>query len=208
MNKLIVAGSGTGVGKTIVSAILTTCFQGDYWKPVQCGDEEDSDTVVMRKLIDTTKCHIHKPGYSFQAPLSPHSASKLENTEICMENLVLPLTLRPLIIEGVGGIFVPLSTKILSFDLFKTWNAPWVVVSRHYLGSINHTLLTLHALKQHNISIAGIVFNGLPNYDSESAILDFSQVPVLGRLLPESNINPQIIQRYAKLWRPQLTQIL
>ncbi len=208
MNRLIVAGSGTGVGKTIVSAILTTYFQGDYWKPIQCGDEDDSDTATMRKLIDTTKCQIHEPAYSFKAPLSPHSASRLENTKICMENFVLPQTTCPLIIEGVGGIFVPLSSKILSFDLFKSWNAPWVVVSSHYLGSINHTLLTLHALKQYNISVAGIVFNGLPNYDSESAILKFSKVPALGRLLPEPNINPQIIQRYAKLWRPQLSQIL
>lgn len=113
-----------------------------------------------------------------------------------------------MIIEGAGGIFVPLTAKALSFDLFKSWGIPWIVVSRHYLGSINHTLLTLDALKRDNIPIAGVIFNGPPNLDSESAVLEFSQVPVLGRLLPESNINQQTIRRYAKLWEPHFSQIL
>jgi dethiobiotin synthetase len=208
MKRIIVAGIGTGVGKTVVAAILTTCLQGEYWKPIQCGDEEYSDTVMMKKLIDTTMYPIHESTYSLQAPLSPHHAARLEKISICLESIIPPQTTRPLIIESVGGIFVPLTAKTLSFDLFKSWNAPWIVVSSHYLGSINHTLLTLDALKRNNISIAGIVFNGHPNNVSESAILEFSQVPVLGRLLPESNINPQTIQRYAKLWQPHLSQIL
>lgn len=161
----------------------------------------------MKAIVGTT-CRIHRPAYSFQAPLSPHHAARLENRAICMEDIVPPQTTRPLIIEGCGGIFVPLTPKLLIFDLFKSWNCPWIVVSKHYLGSINHTLLTLHALKQHNIAITGIVFNGLPNPDSESAILEISKVPVLGRLLPEPNINPQTIQRYAKLWERNLSQIL
>jgi dethiobiotin synthetase len=208
MKKFIVAGIGTGVGKTVVSAILTTCLQGEYWKPIQCGDEEDLDTVLMKKLIDMAMYPIHEPAYSLQAPLSPHHAARLENISIRLENIVPPQTTRPLIIESAGGIFVPLTAKILSFDLFKSWSIPWIVVSRHYLGSINHTLLTLDALKRNNISIAGVIFNGPPNHDSENTILEFSQVPVLGRLLPESNINPQTIQRYAKLWQPHLSQIL
>lgn len=208
MTKFIVAGIGTGVGKTVASAILTTCLQGAYWKPVQCGDEEDLDTVLMKKIIDTTMYPIYEPAYSLKAPLSPHHAARLENISIRVENIVPPQTTRPLIIESAGGIFVPLTAKILGFDLFKSWNMPWIVVSRHYLGSINHTLLTLDALKRNNISIAGVIFNGPPNHDSEGAILEFSQVPVLGRLLPESKINSQTIQRYAKLWQPHLSQIL
>lgn len=208
MKKFIIAGIGTEVGKTVVSAILTTCLKGDYWKPIQCGDEEDSDTAMMKKLIDTAIYSIHEPIYSLQAPLSPHHAARLENISIRLDNIVPPQTTRPLIIESAGGIFVPLSTKTLSFDLFKSWNIPWIVVSRHYLGSINHTLLTIDALKRNNISIAGIIFNGPPNHDSEGTILEISQVPVLGRLFPESNINPQIIQRYAKLWQPHLSHIL
>lgn len=206
--KIIVAGSGTGVGKTIVAAILTTSLKGDYWKPVQSGNEEDSDTTTIKKLINTTLHHIHEPAYSLQTPCSPHHAARLANLTICVENIVPPQTTRPLIIESVGGIFVPLTLNILSFDLFKSWNSSWIVVSNHYLGSINHTLLTLHTLKQNNIPIAGVIFNGHPNLDSERAILQFSQVPALGRLLPEPNINSNTIQKYAKLWKPRLSQIL
>lgn len=208
MKGIIVAGIGTEVGKTVVSAILTTSLQGEYWKPIQCGDEKDLDTAVMQELVDADRHPIHPSAYTLKAPLSPHHAARLENTSICLKNIVPPQTGRPLIIEGVGGIFVPLTAKILSFDLFKSWNMPWILVSKHYLGSINHTLLTLEALKRNNISISGIVFNGNPNHDSESAIQQFGQVPFLGRLLPESNINPQTIQRYAKLWKPRLCQML
>lgn len=208
MKRLIIAGIGTGVGKTVVSAILTTCLQGEYWKPIQCGDDDELDTTLMKKLIDPTKYSIHDSAYSLRAPLSPHHAAKLEEISICLDLIVPPQTTRPLIIESVGGIFVPLTATTLSFHLFKSWDIPWVVVSRHYLGSINHTLLTLDALKRNNISITGIVFNGHPNHESESAILEFSQIPVLGRLLPETNINPQIIQKYAKLWQPHLSQNL
>lgn len=196
------------MGKTVVAAIITTSLQGEYWKPVECGNEEDSDTVIMKKLIDATLRPIHQPAYSLQACLSPHHAARLENKSICIESIVPPQTLSPLIIETAGGIFVPLTDTILSFDLFKTWNLPWIVVSKHYLGSINHTLLTLHALKQNDISVAGVIFNGLPNSDSERAILEISQIPFLGRLLPELNINPQTIQRYSTLWHSRLTQIL
>lgn len=208
MNGIIIAGIGTGVGKTIVAAILTTSLQGEYWKPIQCGGEGDSDIATMTKLIDASRYPIHNPAYSLRAPVSPHHAARLENTLICLKRIIPPKTKRPLIIESVGGIFVPLTSKALSFDLFKSWNFPWIVVSNHYLGSINHTLLTIDALKRNNVSIAGLVFNGHPNHDSESAILEFSQVPVLGRLLPESNMNPKIIQRYAKRWHSRLSQIL
>jgi dethiobiotin synthetase len=200
----MVAGIGTDVGKTVVSAILTTLLKGDYWKPIQCGDEEDSDTATMKRWLNTT----YPPAYSLKAPRSPHHAARLENTLIQLDSITLPQTTRPLIIEGVGGILVPLTPQISSLDLFKSWNCQWVVVSKHYLGSINHTLLTLEVLKKFRLPILGIIFNGEHNPDTESAILEISQVPVLGRLLPEANLNPQTIQRYAKQWRPLFTQFL
>ena len=205
--KIMVAGSGTGVGKTVVSAVLTTLLQGDYWKPIQCGDEEISDTVQMRTLIELAKHKIHPPAYSLKAPLSPHHAARLENRLIHL-NFKPPQTVRPLIIESVGGVFVPLTTEKLTLDLFKRWNAIWVVVSRHYLGSINHTLLTIEALKRHRIPIAGLIFNGEPNPDSEAAILKISRIPLLGRLLPEKNLNLQTIKRYAKQWQPQINLLV
>lgn len=198
MNKIIVAGIDTDVGKTLVSAILTTCLQGEYWKPIQCGDDKDSDTIKKWMIP------VHESVYSLKAPLSPHHAARLENTSICMNRIVPPITTRPLIIESAGGIFVPLNNSVLSFDVFKNWNASWVIVSRHYLGSINHTLLTIDTLKRNNVSIAGIIFNGKPCLDSEDAILEITKIKVIGRLLPEPQINFETIQRYAKQWNPQL----
>lgn len=205
MLRIIVAGIGTNVGKTIVSAILTTLLEGDYWKPIQSGEE--CDTNKMKTLIDAEKHRIHPSAYSFKAPLSPHHAARLENISISMQ-LVPPHTTRPLIIEGVGGIYVPLTAKNLSLELFATWNCRWIVVSKHYLGSINHTLLTCEILKRHNISVAGIIFNGVPNRDSESPILEISKFPLLGRVLPESNLNKKTIQKYSQLWRPSIHKYL
>ena len=208
MHKIMVAGIGTDVGKTIVSTILTTLLNGDYWKPIQCGDEENSDTATVKRWLDATIHTIHPPAYSLKAPLSPHHAARLENTLIRLDSITLPQTMRPLIIEGVGGILVPLTSKISSLDLFKSWDCQWIIVSRHYLGSINHTLLTLEVLRKLHLPILGIIFNGEPSPDSESAILEISQVPVLGRLLPEANLNPQTIQRYATQWQPLFSKLL
>lgn len=208
MHKIMVVGIGTDVGKTVVSAILTALLKGDYWKPIQCGEEENSDAATMKRWLDTTIHTIHPPAYSLTAPLSPHHAARLENTSISLASITLPQTTRPLIIEGVGGILVPLTSKISSLDLFKSWDCQWVVVSKHYLGSINHTLLTLEVLKKLCLPILGIIFNGEPNPDSESAILEISQVPVLGKLLPEANLNSQIIQRYATQWQPLFAKLL
>ncbi len=202
MCKMMVAGIGTDVGKTIVSAILTILLNGDYWKPIQCGAEENSDTATMKTWLDTTGHTIHPPAYSLKAPLSPHHAARLEKVSINLSAITLPQTTRPLIIEGVGGIFVPLTPKILSIDLFKSWDCQWIIVSKHYLGSINHTLLTIDALKNFCLPIFGIFFNGESNHESESVILEISQLPFLGRLLPEANLNLQTIQRYVKQWEP------
>lgn len=207
MSKIIVAGCGTEVGKTLVSAILATHFWGDYWKPIQCGDEADLDTTVIKQLIDPAKHRIHPPAYSLKAPLSPHHAARLENVTIDCAAIKPPVTERPLVIEGVGGVCVPLTRKILAVDLFKKWNCPWVVVSKNYLGSINHTLLTLEALKQRNITIAGLVFNGDHNPDSESVILEMAQVPLLGRLFPEPRLDSHTIQRYAIQWQARLSRL-
>lgn len=192
MNRILVAGIGTEVGKTVASAILTTLLQGEYWKPIECG-ESDSSTVSK------WDCPIHPPAYSLKAPLSPHHAARLEN--ISLKKIVPPKTSRPLIIEGVGGIFVPLSNEKLTFDLFQEWDCKWVIVSKHYLGNINHTLLTLDALQQRKIPLAGIIFNGEPNRESESAILGISKVPLLARLFPEKTINSTTIRSYANQWK-------
>ncbi|MDR2539379.1 MAG: dethiobiotin synthase [Chlamydiales bacterium] len=208
MYKVMVAGIGTGVGKTIISAILATLLNGDYWKPIQCGEEKSSDTAVLKKWLSKKTHTIHVPAYSLKAPLSPHHAARLENIPIHLDSITLPQTTRPLIIESIGGVFVPLTSKISSIDLFKSWDCKWIIVSKHYLGSINHTLLTIEILKKLSLPILGLIFNGEQNPDSESAILEISKVPVLERLLPEANLNSQTIQRYAKQWKPLFSKLL
>lgn len=200
MDKIVVAGIGTDVGKTVVSAIMTLLFGGDYWKPIQSG-EKHSDSTVIQNLLPNTPHTIHTSAYSLKAPLSPHHAARLENLTIDPEKIILPRTSKPLIIEMAGGVFVPLRDNLLSIDLFSSWQAKWILVSKHYLGSINHTLLTLEALKNQKIDLFGIVFNGAPNPDSERAILQHSAPPFLGRLLPEKTFNSSTIMRYAKKWQ-------
>lgn len=197
MQRIIVSGIGTDVGKTVVSGILTLLLNGVYWKPIQCGDAEILSQWVER---------IHPPAYVLKAPLSPHHAARLEN--ISIQPMFPPKIDRPLIIEGVGGVLVPLTTQTTTLDLFKSWNCQWVVVSRHYLGSINHTLLTIEVLKMHQIPILGIIFNGEANPETESAILEITQVPLLGRLLPEPEINLTTLKRYVEQWKPAFGALL
>lgn len=208
MKRIMVAGIGTDVGKTVVSAVLTHLLQADYWKPFQCGAEEMSDSVTIKNWINIKNQTIHPSAYSFKAPLSPHHAASLESIEINFDLVKIPETKSSLIIEGVGGVFVPLTRQSLSIDLFKEWNCRWIIVSKHYLGSINHTLLTIEALKKISIPILGIIFNGEINHESEAAILNISNLPFLGRLLPEKNLNLQTIQRYAEEWYPSFSKVL
>ncbi|MBS0629404.1 MAG: dethiobiotin synthase [Verrucomicrobia bacterium] len=194
MQRIIVAGISTEVGKTVVCTILSYLFDADYWKPIDCGESDSSRVKQWHQ-------RVHAPAYCLKAPLSPHHAARLENLTIEIEKIQIPQPPRPLIIEGVGGILVPLTTRLTTFDLFKSWGAEWVIVSKHYLGSINHTLLTVETLKRHGIPLLGIIFNGQPNPDSEAAILEITKLPCLGRLLPESEITETTLRRYAASWR-------
>ncbi len=208
MHKIVITGSGTGVGKTVVSAILTTLLKADYWKPIECGEDEGFDSQIMKNLIDLSKHVIHAPAYSLKAPLSPHHAARLENCEIDPSRIEIPPTKRSLIIETAGGPLVPLTNHFVTLDLFSTWNCYWIIVSKHYLGSINHTLLTHEVLKNKNLPVLGMIFNGEPNQDTEDALMQISGLPFLGRLLPEKDINIKTIQHYAGLWQAQILQKL
>lgn len=208
VKRIMVAGVGTDVGKTVVSGILTMLFEGDYWKPIQCGPEERSDSAVMRRWLQGGNHKVYPSIYTLQAPISPHSGARLENRCIEVEAIEPPVSLKPLIIEGVGGIMVPLTWEHHTLDLFARWECQWVVVSRHYLGSINHTLLTLERLKERGLPVLGIVFNGPSTPDTESVILQMSGVPLLGALCPEPYLNKAILQKYVAQWRPQFALCL
>lgn len=203
MKRIIVSGCGTGIGKTIVSAIVLKSINGAYWKPVECGE---SDSEIIKMLLPETL--IYAPTYRFKASVSPHHAARLEKCSINATNFNVPVTKKPLVIEMVGGIFVPLNLELLTIDLFNTWQASWIVVSHNYLGSINHTLLTIEALQKRNCHIAGIIFNGHSNPDSEKAILQFSKISCLGRIKQHKQITTNLINKYAKEWKQNINTLL
>lgn len=205
MRNIIITGCGTDVGKTIVSAIFTDVLQADYWKPIECGPESDSNTI--KTLIELKENRMHPSVYSLKAPLSPHHAARLENIDIDVNKIRFPTTRNRLVIETAGGILVPLTMEKLTEDIFQTWDAVWVVVSRHYLGSINHTLLTCEVLKNRGVSLGGIVFNGEANPDTENAILTHTLLPCLGHLYPEKILDKQVIKKYGSLWKEQLQSL-
>lgn len=194
-NTYFVTGIGTGIGKTIVSAILTEKLQADYWKPIQSGDLEISDSLFVRQLISNTQSIIHPEKYRLGQPLSPHLSARIDGVQISIAAIQSPLTKNNLIIEGAGGLMVPLNDTELILDLIKRLNAKVIVVSQNYLGSINHTLLTLEVLKANQIPVEGLIFNGLANPESEAYISLYSQVKVLGKIPKMSILDKESIYK-------------
>ncbi len=187
--KYFVTGIGTGIGKTITSAIIVEKLKADYWKPIQSGDLNQSDSLSIENLISNHQTKIHKESYRLNHPLSPHLSAKMDGVAIEFSNIKLPETLHNLIVEGAGGLMVPLNTKELILDLIKYLNIEVILVSQNYLGSINHTLLTINTLKQHQIPIKGIIFNGEENLESQSYILNYSGINLLGNIPLMENIS-------------------
>jgi|SRR6185437_11936896 len=179
---LFVTGIGTGIGKTIVSAILVEKLKADYWKPVQSGDLDKSDTLKVSSLVTNPLSVFHPETYRLTQPYSPHKSAAIDGLTIDPEKFISPKTSRSLIIEGAGGLMVPLNDTFLMIDLIKQLNAEVILVSQNYLGSINHTLLSVSALKQYNIAIKGIVFNGDDDHYSEKFIRSYCQVPFIGHI--------------------------
>ncbi|WGQ11158.1 dethiobiotin synthase [Pedobacter gandavensis] len=197
-NTYFITGIGTGIGKTIVSAILTQKLESDYWKPIQSGDLEQSDSLSIKDLISNTKTVIHPEQYRLTQPLSPHLSARLDGIEIKTEAIKLPITNNQLIIEGAGGLMVPINEKELILDLIPVLNAKLIIVSQNYLGSINHTLLTLEVLKSRNIQVEGIIFNGEANKESESYIASYTGIPVLGHIPKLVSLNKESIAEAGK----------
>lgn len=182
-SRLVVAGIGTEVGKTVVAAVLCEALRADYWKPVASGSEDGPvDHEIIETLIERPEQRIHRSSYVFAKSLSPHVAARMEGAQIELERVRVPSTDNALIIELAGGLAVPLNDMHTNLDLLVQWRFPVVVVSRHYLGSINHTLLTVEALRHRDIPIAGLVFNGEELPDTERIIERLSGCSVLGRV--------------------------
>jgi dethiobiotin synthetase len=200
--RFVVSGIGTGVGKTVASAIVTKALEAKYWKPVQSGDLHDTDSMKVREW---SSCEILPERFALEYPASPHWSAEMEGVTIRKEDFILPEVEGSLVIEGAGGLMVPLNYNgTLYIDLFKEWNIPVIVVSRHYLGSINHSLLTIEALQQRNIPIEGILFNGEEHLPTETVIKNVTGVRVIGRIPEAEDITPEFIAEQAQLLRPAL----
>ena len=204
--KLFITGIGTDVGKTISSAIITESLEADYWKPIQAGDLENSDSHKIKSFLSNVKTVIHPNSYALNTPASPHLAAELDRTTIDLRKIIEPKTENHLVIEGAGGVFVPLNSKDCVIDLIQS-DYKVIVVSRHYLGSINHTLLTIEALENRKIAVAGIVFSGNNNKATEEIILSKTGVKCIGRIEQEPYFDKNVIKEYADLFREQLLSL-
>ena len=204
--KIFITGISTDVGKTIASAIITEALEADYWKPIQAGDLNNSDSHFIKSNVKSQKSKIFPNAYQFNAPASPHLAAELDGITIDLKNIIEPKTDNHLVIEGAGGLFVPLNETDFVIDLIQP-DYKVIVVSRHYLGSINHTLLTIEALKNLGIPIAGIIFNGNENLATETLILNTTQLKCIGRIEEEPYFDQNVISEYADLFRDNVLEL-
>lgn len=195
--RYFVTGIDTGIGKTVVSAILCEALGASYWKPVQCGDLDTSDSLTVATLLGDEPQRILPEAYRLKAPLSPHAAAEIEGVEVTLDKIVVPEHAAPLVIEGAGGLMVPFNDREYMIDLIAKTGAKVVLVSKHYLGSINHTLLSIAVLQQRNLPVAGLVFVGARNEPTEAAIAQCSGEKVLGRVAFEDIVDREMVKRYA-----------
>lgn len=180
MRGLVVTGTDTGIGKTVLAAGLVAALGGRYWKPVQAGLDDGTDSEVVAALAPGAL--IHAEAYRLATPCSPHHAAALDGVTIAVERLALPLGDAPLVVEGAGGVLVPLHEDLLFADVMARWGLPVVLVARTALGTINHTLLSIEALRARGLALAGVAFVGNANAESERVIGAISGVARLGRL--------------------------
>ena len=204
--KLFITGIGTDVGKTIVSAIVTEALEADYWKPIQAGDLENSDSHKIKSFLSNKKTVIHPNSYALNTPASPHLAAEIDGITIDLNQIIEPETANHLVVEGAGGVLVPLNSKDCVIDLVQP-EYKVIVVSRHYLGSINHTLLTIEALQNRKITIAGIIFSGDENKATEQIIQTKSGLKCIGRIEQEPYFDQNVIKEYADRFRENLLSL-
>jgi dethiobiotin synthetase len=197
----IIAGIGTEIGKTFISSILTESLQADYWKPIQSGALDFTDSDTVRSLISNNKTIFHPEAYRLNEPMSPHAAAAIDGIEIELSKFQLPQTDNHLIVELAGGLMVPLNDRETNLDLIKKLNIPVILISKNYLGSINHTLLSAEILKINNVEVKGLIFNGEQNKYSEDFILNYSKLKCLGRVNFEDNIDKSVVRKYVEQFR-------
>jgi len=189
--KIFITGTDTNVGKTLICGWIALHTGMDYWKPIQTGLIEGSDSDTVKRL---SHAKIYPECYAYQQPLSPHLAARFEYETIDISKLVLPPS-NHLIIEGAGGVFVPLNANYLMVDWIKKINVPVIVVARTALGTINHTLLTLEALKKRHIPVWGVIMNGQPNPENQEAIALYGHTSILAEFDQLKNVHRDTLQQ-------------
>ena len=193
--RLVVCGTDTDVGKTVVSALLVQGLNATYWKPVQSGLEAGGDRERVMRLIDLPADRWIKEAYAFQAAVSPHWAAELENTLLDPKRLALPpCGTRPLVVETAGGLHVPLTRAWQQIDQLQEWMLPVVLVARSGLGTLNHTLLSLEALRSRKIPVVGLILNGPAHADNPRTLAEIGNVPVLAELPPLHPLNGETLR--------------
>lgn len=203
MNNYFITGISTDVGKTVVAAIITEALQADYWKPIQTGAGEHGDASEISRLISNKKTVIHQESVVLQAPMSPHAAAALENRTIRLEDINRPYTTNHLVIEGAGGLLVPLNNSETIANLIAPTDKI-ILVSAGYLGSINHTLLTMEVLKSRNLNCVGIIYNQVTLSGTIEVIEQITGIPTIAHINKETSINKSTVLKYASQLREKL----
>jgi dethiobiotin synthetase len=195
MTRVLVTGTDTDIGKTVFAAALTQALDGCYWKPVQAGLEDGTDAQTVARLAGLPAERVLPEVWRLRTPASPHLAAALDGVEIDADALTIPPCDHPLVIEGAGGALVPLNDRVLFADVFARWGVPTIVCASTRLGTINHSLLTLEALRGRGVAVAGVAFIGEANPSSEEAIVRFGEVKRLGRLPRLDPLTPERLAR-------------
>lgn len=194
-DKLFVSGTDTGIGKTVVSAALTLGGKGCYWKPVQSGLREETDTQYVQRTTGLPDDRFHAERYRLSEPLSPHASAEIDGMRIRLREFELPEPgKRPLVVEGAGGLLVPLNDRQMIIDLIAYLELPVLLVARSELGTLNHTFLSLEALRRKEIPVIGVVMNGPQNEGNRRAIEKYGRVDVLAEIEPREHVDPPALK--------------
>ncbi|NSL86728.1 dethiobiotin synthase [Chitinophaga solisilvae] len=202
MNRIFITGIGTGVGKTVTAACVTAALEADYWKPVQSGMEEGTDTATIQALLAGTTTICHPEAYVLKEPASPHLAARMEHITIDTSRITAQADgitgNRPLIIEGAGGLLVPLNDEMSTLDLIRQLQARVIIVAQNYLGSINHSMLTAKVLQHTGVPVMGWIFTG-HHHSNEDDVIRWSGYPSLGRIPQAGEVNSAFVMEQARL---------
>ncbi|EMQ95805.1 Dethiobiotin synthetase [Xanthomarina gelatinilytica] len=202
MKTYFVTGISTEVGKTMASAILVEALQADYWKPIQAGELDHSDTHKVERLVSNKQSKFHPNSFALKTPMSPHAAAEIEGVSITLKDIIAPKTKNHLVIESAGGLLVPINNTQTILNLIKP-EYHVIVVSRHYLGSINHTLLTVNLLKEKGFQVS-LIFSGNEHKTTEAIIKKMTKVPIIGRIDEEPYFDKNVVLEYAERFKDNL----